>query len=122
MLFQSVELDAFRRRLDSLRANNLRLREELDRESLRLAQFQSRGKDREPVNGDLRKRLEELTSRELEVLRKIAEGHSTKEIGARLGITFKTAACHRHRLMQKLEVHGTGALVRIAIATGVVKV
>ena len=56
--------------------------------------------------------MEELTARELEVLRYIAEGHSTKEIGARLGITFKTAACHRHRLMQKLDVHGTGALVR----------
>src|SRR3954464_9652362 len=117
-----VELASLRRRIDSLRVNNLRLRDELERETLRLLQFQERGNGRAPVNAELRRHLEDLTARELEVLRLIAEGHSTKEIGAQLGITFKTAACHRHRLMQKLEVHGTGALVRIAIAAGVVRV
>jgi DNA-binding CsgD family transcriptional regulator len=122
MLVTTVELDSFRRRIDSLRVNNSRLRDELEREILRLVQFQERGNDRQPAYSEVRKQLEDLTGRELEVLRHIAEGCSTKEIGARLGITFKTAACHRHRLMQKLDVHGTGALVRIAIASGVVKV
>jgi DNA-binding NarL/FixJ family response regulator len=118
----SVELDSFRRRIHSLRANNARLRDELDREGSRLQKFQQRSTDRQPAQLVLRKQLEELTARELEVLRLIAEGCSTKEIGARLGITFKTAACHRHRVMQKLDVHGTGTLVRMAIAAGVVKV
>ena len=108
--------------MDSLRVNNSRLREELERETSRLVQFQERSADRQPANPELRRRIEDLTARELEVLRHIAEGHSTKEIGARLGITFKTAACHRHRLMQKLDVHGTGSLVRIAISSGLVKV
>jgi DNA-binding NarL/FixJ family response regulator len=113
----------YRRRIETLRVNNSRLREQLEEESQRLVQFQARGGQRPPnVNAAIRRQLEELTARELEVLRHIAEGLSTKEIGARLGITFKTAACHRHRLMQKLEVHGTGALVRLAIASGVVKV
>ena len=118
----SVQLDSFRRRIDSLRVNNLRLRDELERERLRLLQFQERGNGRAPANPELRRQIEDITARELEVLRLIAEGHSTKEIGAQLGITFKTAACHRHRLMQKLGVHGTGALVRLAIATGLAKI
>jgi DNA-binding CsgD family transcriptional regulator len=122
MLVTTIELDSFRRRIDSLRVNNSRLRDELERETLRLVQFQQRGNDRQPAYSEFRRQMEDLTGRELEVLRHIAEGCSTKEIGSRLGITFKTAACHRHRLMQKLDVHGTGALVRIAIATGLVKV
>lgn len=122
MFAPSVDLDSFRRRIDSLRASNLRLRDELERETSRLVRFQERATERQPAHAVLRRRIEDLTSRELEVLQHIAEGYSTKEIGSRLGITFKTAACHRHRLMQKLEVHGTGALVRIAIATGLVKV
>jgi DNA-binding NarL/FixJ family response regulator len=122
MLTSSVELNSFRRRIDSLRANNSRLRDDLERETSRLLKFQERSTERQPAQTALRKQFEELTARELEVLQHIAEGCSTKEIGARLGITFKTAACHRHRLMQKLDVHGTGALVRIAIAAGVVKV
>ena len=63
-----------------------------------------------------------LTPRELQVLRCIAEGCSTKETAFRLAIRFKTAACHRHRIMQKVGVHGTGALVRFAIAHGIVSV
>ena len=118
----SVELDSFRRRIDSLRVNNVRLRDELERETLRLLQFQERGNGRAPANPELRRQIEDLTARELEVLRLIAEGHSTKAIGTQLGITFKTAACHRHRLMQKLGVHGTGALVRLAISTGLTKI
>jgi DNA-binding NarL/FixJ family response regulator len=122
MLANSTELDSFRRRIDSLRVNNSRLRDDLERETQRLLNFQQRTTERQPAQSALKKQLEELTARELEVLRCIAEGNSTKEIGDRLGITFKTAACHRHRLMQKLDVHGTGALVRLAIASGVVNV
>jgi len=124
MLTISVELDSFRRRIHSLGVNNARLRDELQIERSRLQKFQQRSPDRGPSQSTaaLRKQLEELTARELEVLRLVAEGRSTKEIGACLGITFKTAACHRHRVMQKLDVHGTGTLVRMAIAAGVVKV
>jgi DNA-binding CsgD family transcriptional regulator len=45
---------------------------------------------------------EPLTGREREVLKCIAEGHSTKEVAEILGITFKTAACQRCRIMAKL--------------------
>jgi DNA-binding CsgD family transcriptional regulator len=56
-----------------------------------------------------------LTRREREVLQCIAEGHSTKQVGALLGITFKTASCHRSRIMDKLEIHNLAGLVRYAI-------
>ena len=62
-----------------------------------------------------------LTSRELEVLRYIAEGHSTKQVSAMLGIAFKTAACHRYQMMAKLGIHDTATLVRYAIRSGLVQ-
>lgn len=61
-----------------------------------------------------------LTTRELQVLKCIAEGNATKEVAAMLGITFKTAACHRYRIMDKLGIHSTASLVRYAIRTGLV--
>jgi DNA-binding CsgD family transcriptional regulator len=63
---------------------------------------------------------ERLTPREVEVLTRIAEGHSTKQIAGMLGITFKTAACHRYRVMDKLDIHETASLVRYAIREGMV--
>jgi DNA-binding CsgD family transcriptional regulator len=63
---------------------------------------------------------ERLTPREIEVLKLIATGFSTKEIGESLGITFKTAACHRSRIMAKLEIHDVANLTRYAIRNGYV--
>jgi DNA-binding CsgD family transcriptional regulator len=62
-----------------------------------------------------------LTVRELEVLQSIASGYSTKETAHRLGMSFKTAACHRYRLMEKLAIHDTASLVRYAIREGLVQ-
>ena len=59
-----------------------------------------------------------LTQRERQVLQLIAEGHSTKKVAARLGISVKTAEFHRGRLMKKLNVHDTANLVRYAIREG----
>ncbi len=62
-----------------------------------------------------------LTERELDVLKLIAEGYSTKQIAVRLGISFKTAACHRMHVMQKLGIHETASLVRWAVREKIVK-
>ncbi len=61
-----------------------------------------------------------LTPRELDVLRLMAEGLTTKEIAARLNMRFKTAACHRSRILQKLNVTSTVSAVRWALRQGVV--
>jgi len=66
--------------------------------------------------------LECLTPREIEVLRLVAEGHSTKEIAHMLGMSFKTAACHRYRVMDKLAIHDAVSLTRYAVRMGLVKI
>lgn len=65
--------------------------------------------------------LSPLTAREVEVLRLLADGYSTKAVATRLNISFKTAACHRYRILQKLGVESTVSAVRWAIRTGVVE-
>ena len=65
---------------------------------------------------------ERLTDREKQVLRLVAEGKSTKDVAALLGIAVKTAMSHRENVMKKLDVHNRTELVRFAIAHGVVRV
>jgi PAS domain S-box-containing protein len=62
-----------------------------------------------------------LTEREKQVLVLIAEGNSTKEVAAMLGISYKTADSHRSKIMEKLDVHETASLVRYAIRHNLVK-
>jgi len=63
-----------------------------------------------------------LTDREKQVLKLVAEGKSTKEAAALLGISVKTAMSHREHLMEKVGVHNRTELVRFAIQRGVIRV
>ena len=65
-------------------------------------------------------KADDLTVREIQVLKLVAAGHSTKAIADMLGITFKTAACHRARLLMKVGVHESVSLLRWAIRHGLV--
>lgn len=71
--------------------------------------------------GNYPRRAHQLTDRERQVVTLIAEGNSTKEVAARLGISVKTADCHRTRIMDKLNVHQTANLVRYAIRQGLIQ-
>lgn len=62
-----------------------------------------------------------LTARERQVLQLIAEGKSTKDVAAVLGISVKTAESHRTRLMHKLDIHETASLVLYAVRRGIVQ-
>lgn len=62
-----------------------------------------------------------LTDREREVLQLIAEGNSTKQVARVLELSVRTADSHRSRIMQKLDLHTTAALVRYAIRCGVIR-
>lgn len=55
------------------------------------------------------------------MLRLVADGKTTREVALELGISFKTAACHRSNIMAKLEVHETASLVRRAIRCGLIE-
>jgi DNA-binding NarL/FixJ family response regulator len=57
----------------------------------------------------------QLTPREREVLQLLAEGRSNKEVASTLKISPKTVETHRARIMNKLDVHSVGGLVRYAI-------
>lgn len=71
-------------------------------------------------DGEGSKKLSDLTEREVEILRLVAEGLSNKEIGDRLFISHRTVDTHRTNLMQKLDVHNVAGLVRVAIQEGLV--
>jgi DNA-binding NarL/FixJ family response regulator len=64
--------------------------------------------------------LERLTPRQREVLKLIAEGHSTKQIAMALKISVKTVETHRMLLADRLNIHHTAGLVRYAIKAGLV--
>jgi two-component system, NarL family, response regulator NreC len=59
-----------------------------------------------------------LTAREREVTQLIAEGKTNKDIANQLSLSVYTVEAHRSRLMEKLNLHSTGDLVRFAIRNG----
>jgi DNA-binding NarL/FixJ family response regulator len=70
--------------------------------------------------GEILSPLEEMTSRQREILQAIAEGRNTKEIAAELEISVKTVESHRLQLMERLNIHDVPGLVRYAIRSGLV--
>ncbi len=70
----------------------------------------------EAVNGP----LDTLAPRQREILQLVAEGHNTKDIGLRLGLSVKTVETHRAQIMERLGIHDLAGLVRFAIRVGLV--
>jgi two-component system, NarL family, response regulator NreC len=64
---------------------------------------------------------EVLSQRELQVLELVGEGFTTPQISEKLGISPKTVARHRERIMNKLNMHSSAELVRFAIKTGIIE-
>lgn len=62
----------------------------------------------------------DLSARELEVLGKLAEGLSVKEIAAALFIARRTAAGHLEKIYAKLDVHSQSGAVAKALRSGIV--
>ena len=60
--------------------------------------------------------LDNLTAREREILKLVAEGNTNKKIAEHLCISLKTVEKHRSNLMQKLDLRNTAALTAYAIA------
>jgi DNA-binding NarL/FixJ family response regulator len=68
----------------------------------------------------VRERLEKLSPRQLQVLGLVAEGHTTREIAARLQLSAKTVETHRAQVMKRLGLHDVVSLVRYAVRVGLV--
>jgi len=65
--------------------------------------------------------LAALTPRQREILQLVAEGHTSKEIAQRLGLSYRTVEVHRNQLMKRLDVHDLPGLVRFAVRVGLVE-
>ena len=64
--------------------------------------------------------LHMLSPRQVEVLRMVAEGNSTKEIARLLDLSPKTVDIHRAQVMQRLDIHDVAGLTRFAVRVGLV--
>jgi DNA-binding NarL/FixJ family response regulator len=64
--------------------------------------------------------LDLLTSREREVLQMIAESKTNKEIAVALNLSVYTVDAHRGKIMEKLNLHSSGELVRFAVRHGLI--
>jgi DNA-binding NarL/FixJ family response regulator len=68
----------------------------------------------------VRRPLEKLTRRQIEVLRLVAKGHRTREIAKELKLSVKTVESHRGELMKRLGVRDVVSLVHYAMRVGLV--
>lgn len=61
-----------------------------------------------------------LTPRQEEILKRIADGESTKQIALALGLSVKTVETHRAQLMGRLGIYDVVGLVKYAIRVGLI--
>jgi len=61
-----------------------------------------------------------LTGSEIEIVRLIAEGMTTKEIASRKNVSFHTIMTHRKNIFRKLKVNNASELVMYAIRSGII--
>lgn len=59
--------------------------------------------------------ISELTERELEIIKLVCQGMSTKEIAEKIFVSFKTVDSHRTNIMRKLNLNNVVSLVRFAL-------
>jgi DNA-binding NarL/FixJ family response regulator len=72
----------------------------------------------ETKTAQLEEKIEDLTPREIEILKLIAEGYSNTEIGNMLYISPRTVDTHRTNIMKKLNVKNIAGLIKYAIQSG----
>lgn len=68
------------------------------------------------------KRPEDLTVRELDVLKRISEGKNTQEIARELCVSTNTVDTHRRHLLDKLGARNVADLIMTAIAKGIIPI
>jgi DNA-binding NarL/FixJ family response regulator len=64
---------------------------------------------------------DELTHRQVEILKLIAQGRASKEIAYELGLSPKTVDVHRARIMERLHLNDIASLTRYAMRKGLIK-
>lgn len=64
------------------------------------------------------RKIKDITTRELDILRNLASGKTSKEVGNKLFISPNTVDTHRRNLLRKLECRSVVELARIAFSNG----
>jgi DNA-binding NarL/FixJ family response regulator len=64
---------------------------------------------------------ERLTAREREIVQLVAEGKTSKEIAAELGVSLKTVEAHRSNILRKLRLRSASELVLYAVRNKIVQ-
>src|SRR4051812_16269814 len=64
---------------------------------------------------------DELTQRQIEILKLIAQGRASKEIAYELGLSPKTVDVHRARIMERLHLNDIASLTLYAVRKGLIK-
>ncbi len=67
---------------------------------------------------EIRRRMEDLTPREAEVLSLVVAGRLNKTIARELGISQRTVEIHRARVMEKMQARSVSELVQMVVRTG----
>jgi two-component system, NarL family, nitrate/nitrite response regulator NarL len=67
------------------------------------------------------KQSDDLTKREVAVLKALAAGLSNKEIGQSLNISVRTAETHRQNIKNKLDIHTSAGLIKYALANHLIE-
>jgi DNA-binding NarL/FixJ family response regulator len=62
-----------------------------------------------------------LTPREIEVVKLLAEGKSNKQVASTLGVSTRTAECHRSHIMHKMNFASFSELIRFALRASLVE-
>ncbi len=72
-----------------------------------------------PVSGPVRQAPDpRITPRQLDVMRELARGSSMKEVAAKLGISPRTVAFHKYRVMRLLGIETNAELTRYSVSIG----
>ncbi|MHC8406463.1 response regulator [Pseudomonas sp. TMB3-21] len=95
--------------LEALRNNERYLSPAIAHTVINQALSRSPANQQEPADGH------NLTARQLEILRLIVRGKSTREIANGLGLSIKTVETHRSQIMKRLQIYDVAGLVLFAV-------
>jgi DNA-binding NarL/FixJ family response regulator len=113
-LLKSANDSELRQALDALRTGERYLSPAIAHEVLSAALASDQPRPSNPPIG-------RLTARQLEILRLIARGKSTREMAAGLGLSIKTVESHRSQIMKRLQIFDVAGLVLHAVREGVIR-
>ena len=77
--------------------------------------------DGKPYERSKEMQVEQLTSRQREIVQLLAEGKTSKDVSALLNLSVKTIETHRANIMRRLSCHSVSELVRYAVCNNIVQ-